>query len=121
MQCDQFREMYPSFFGNGGSLRTRFDDESYSDWVEHLNNCQSCGDWYLTAQLEARAVPLDDVPCVHVAYHSLLNCEVHQNAWECPDVALVRDDGTFGIPVRDGGSSFIEINYCPWCGQSLSK
>jgi hypothetical protein len=121
MQCDQFREMYPSFFGNGGSLRTRFDDESYSDWVEHLNNCQSCADWYLTKQVEARAVPLDDFPCVHVAYHSLLNCGVHQNAWECPDVALVRVDGIFGIPVRDGGSSFIEINYCPWCGQSLSK
>ena len=25
----------------------------------------------------------------------------------------------FGIPVIDGGSSFIEICFCPWCGQKL--
>lgn len=25
----------------------------------------------------------------------------------------------YGIPVRDGGSSMICIQYCPWCGQPL--
>ena len=25
----------------------------------------------------------------------------------------------FGIPIHDGGSSFIRINYCPWCGKKL--
>ena len=27
--------------------------------------------------------------------------------------------GIFGIPIHDGGSSFIKINYCPWCGTKL--
>lgn len=25
----------------------------------------------------------------------------------------------YGIPVKDGGTSFIEIFFCPWCGQKL--
>jgi hypothetical protein len=25
----------------------------------------------------------------------------------------------YGIPIIDGGTSFIEILYCPWCGQQL--
>ena len=25
----------------------------------------------------------------------------------------------YGIPVHDGGTSFILIEYCPWCGKEL--
>ena len=25
----------------------------------------------------------------------------------------------FGIPIHDGGSSFLKINFCPWCGENL--
>ena len=25
----------------------------------------------------------------------------------------------YGVPIRDGGSSFLEIEYCPWCGCRL--
>jgi hypothetical protein len=28
-------------------------------------------------------------------------------------------DGVYGIPIHDGGTSFIEINNCPWCGARL--
>jgi len=28
-------------------------------------------------------------------------------------------DGTFGIPVYDGGTSIVVITFCPWCGNSL--
>jgi hypothetical protein len=27
----------------------------------------------------------------------------------------------YGIPIHDGGSSFIEIEFCPWCGTKLTK
>ncbi len=27
----------------------------------------------------------------------------------------------YGIPVLDGGDSFITIQFCPWCGTSLPK
>ena len=25
----------------------------------------------------------------------------------------------YGIPVHDGGESYIDIRYCPWCGKKL--
>ena len=27
----------------------------------------------------------------------------------------------YGIPVHDGGSSYIEILVCPWCGKTLPQ
>lgn len=42
--------------------------------------------------------------------------------------ALIQDDTPltyvpkfreYGLEVSDGGSSFIEIGYCPWCGKKL--
>jgi hypothetical protein len=31
------------------------------------------------------------------------------------------DEGLYGIPIHDGGTSMILINYCPWCGTKLNK
>ncbi len=28
-------------------------------------------------------------------------------------------NGTYGIPIHDGGTSIIEIKHCPWCGTKL--
>lgn len=30
-------------------------------------------------------------------------------------------DGTYGIPIHDGGSSIIEIKFCPWCGNKIKR
>lgn len=27
----------------------------------------------------------------------------------------------YGIPIYDGGTSYILIHYCPWCGTKLPK
>ena len=28
--------------------------------------------------------------------------------------------GEFGLPIRDGGSSYLPISFCPWCGARVS-
>lgn len=40
-----------------------------------------------------------------------------------PDVIIVYSAkfDEYGIPVKDGGSSYIEIHYCPWCGKKLPE
>lgn len=41
--------------------------------------------------------------------------------WECGDFVMHSPKpGVFGIPVHDGGSSYIAIKYCPWCSRHLS-
>ena len=48
-------------------------------------------------------------------------CDVHPDLSECPDslVVRVKDTGEFGLRIHDGGSSFIAIQHCPWCGSDL--
>jgi hypothetical protein len=50
-------------------------------------------------------------------------CEQHADPWECPDTALVYHEpfAEYGIPIRDGGMSYICIEHCPWCGGRLPE
>lgn len=47
-------------------------------------------------------------------------CPDHPDPWDCADAVVVRLlDGSYGLPVHDGGSSWITISHCPWCGSVL--
>lgn len=48
------------------------------------------------------------------------SCDVHDDPSDCPDVVIVRTARGFGLPIHDGGSSSIEIDFCPWCGAKLT-
>jgi hypothetical protein len=60
--------------------------------------------------------------CAVMRDHSTLSCGIHLDPLECPDVLVTWSEvhGP-GLPVRDGGSSFIVINHCPWCGSRISE
>ena len=50
-------------------------------------------------------------------------CAQHPDRFDCPD-ALIHFSprrGEYGIIVHDGGSSFVSIVFCPWCGASLGR
>ena len=59
--------------------------------------------------------------CDNLKFFSTLNCDIHNSKYDCPDVLI--DVGKSGadcrIIIHDGGTSGIEINYCPWCGKKL--
>lgn len=40
---------------------------------------------------------------------------------QCPDQVVVKKDHGYGLPIQDGGGSYIEIRYCPWCARKLPK
>jgi hypothetical protein len=50
-------------------------------------------------------------------------CEQHPNVFDCADNLIYHSEQSdkYGIIVHDGGSSFILINYCPWCGTKLPE
>lgn len=116
MDCADFRSSYRELINNKGWISA---GEKYWEWIEHMDNCVSCRDWYLQKQVEERNIDPGAFPCIHVAYHSMGSGTQHISAWECPDITLVLENGVFGIPVRDGTESYIRINYCPWCGKGL--
>lgn len=46
-------------------------------------------------------------------------CEQHPDRHECPDALIGTMRGGYGIFVHDGGTSVVEIAFCPWCGSKL--
>jgi len=47
-------------------------------------------------------------------------CKIHNDPFDCPDHLIYKSKkNEFGIIIHDGGSSFIKIDYCPWCGKRL--
>jgi hypothetical protein len=49
------------------------------------------------------------------------SCDIHDDPFDCPDALVVRTQAGYGLPIHDGGSSYVEIHYCPWCGASLAS
>jgi len=51
------------------------------------------------------------------------SCDLHPDLSNCPDslVVHINRTGEFGLRVHDGGSSFIAIRHCPWCGADLES
>jgi hypothetical protein len=50
------------------------------------------------------------------------SCEAHPDPADCSDalVGFIAATGEYGIRIHDGGSSYLVIRYCPWCGADLS-
>jgi hypothetical protein len=41
-------------------------------------------------------------------------------AHDCPDCLVTcATDDSYGLLIHDGGASFVQIAYCPWCGTQL--
>jgi hypothetical protein len=47
----------------------------------------------------------------------------HHEPGRCPDAVVYysQPNKVFGIRVQDGGSSYLIITFCPWCGRRLKK
>lgn len=118
MTCENYRNKYTEF--NVSPLAKEvWDSEEYACWQSHGLECKSCEHWDLEQQVIQRGHGISDFPCIHMAYYSTMVCNDHHDFFECPDMTIVKDGGEYGIPVRDGGASYIKIDYCPWCGVKL--
>lgn len=52
-----------------------------------------------------------------------LDCSQHEDVFECPDSLVYYSDRSneYGLIVHDGGTSYVIIGYCPWCGAKLPE
>ncbi len=49
------------------------------------------------------------------------SCARHVDPADCPDALVAYSEAydEYGIRVHDGGSSVVNIRFCPWCGAKL--
>jgi hypothetical protein len=60
--------------------------------------------------------------CEMMTFQLNQQCSQHADVFDCPDVLIFhsQQNKTYGLIVHDGGTSYIEIAYCPWCGINVS-
>ena len=118
MNCTEFKSKYQEYT-KLPLIKEVWDTEDYEEWSDHLHDCESCSDWHLEQAVLKRGHKPTDYPCIHIAYYVTETCEKHSNPWECPDILLVKSSHGYGMPIRDGGTSMVNIDYCPWCGTKI--
>jgi hypothetical protein len=59
--------------------------------------------------------------CREMAAALEFDCADHADPFDCPDTVIVFHEvfGEYGLPIRDGGPSYLAISHCPFCGTRL--
>lgn len=63
-------------------------------------------------------------PCCTAMRAALrFECEQHADPFECADSLIVYNEivDEYGLPVHDGGPTYVLIAHCPWCGTKLPE
>lgn len=55
-------------------------------------------------------------PCCNLLKDQLERICTMDTPQECPDTVILKYGDKMGLPIKDGGNSFYEISYCPFCG-----
>ena len=61
--------------------------------------------------------------CETMASQVTWHCDRHDDPFTCPDAVIGFSDRfqEYGLIIHDGGSSYVGIGYCPWCGSRLPE
>ena len=61
--------------------------------------------------------------CQTMQDHVEHQCDQHADPFDCPDhlICYSPQFDEYGIIIHDGGSSYITVKFCPWCGARLPK
>lgn len=61
--------------------------------------------------------------CNDLKYHLEHQCEIHDSVFDCCDHLFFynRVYDEYGVILHDGGSSYIVIRFCPFCGHEFPK
>ena len=120
MDLEKFKLLYDKF-SKLPLDKKEWDNEDYDDYVTALNDSKECTDWYLIQKMDKKGFDYSKFCCLEIAKHiSDGFSESGEIIYDDVDIILRKlDNGTIGIPIHDGGTSMIEIRYCPFCGSKL--
>lgn len=115
-----FRKLHKRF--NSFPLpKQELETPEYNSYQEAIHSDKDCSDWYLIQQIKEAGIDYKRFCCVPMAFHliedKLRNTEDNVDRI----ITYNRRQKAFGIPIHDGGASFITIAHCPWCGRDLAN
>ena len=88
--------------------------------MPHFNS--SLFERVLAFELQDAARPVGEGHCCErMGLSVTYECEECEDVWECGDALIyysyIFDE--YGLIVHDGGSSYVLLRHCPWCGARL--
>ncbi len=122
MTLEEFKILH-NRFSNLPLPKEVWQSDEYELYIELLNENNEFFEWTLTEKFKKSEFDYSEFCCLKMAdkvFESvdkkgeieLNNVDVVIRKWK---------NGTYGIPIHDGGNSIIEIDFCPWCGTELKK
>jgi|SRR5687768_16912282 len=120
MNLARFKELNKKFSKLPLS-REVWDTPEYEEYMEAFHNDKQCQEWELKRRIKAAGINYKNYCCNDMAYH-LIEDKVSKGKDEINYDCVITHDKkgkTFGLPIHDGGSSYIKISHCPWCGKQL--
>jgi len=122
MELEKFKELHARFFGKELPEEVTASEE-YEAYVDAIHEDEACYNWATAEKLKVKGFDYESYCCLMMAdkvYQSL--DEDGEIKYDDVDVIINKwDKGLYGIPIHDGGTSMVLINYCPWCGTKLSN
>lgn len=120
MDFKEFKILHKRFTEVLNSGKTA-DFEEYDDYLDARYENEYFSNWAIEQSLNEKNFDYSSFCCVVMA-NSISNSIDDSGNVKYDDAGVIMhkwEDGTFGIPIHDGGFSIIKIKYCPWCGSKL--
>jgi hypothetical protein len=115
----EFKKLYIKFTAR--SLPEFFwQTKEYAKYIDAINEDAAIGDWYLKEQIKKSNVKVGRHCCTKMTYYLTLD-KRSENINPDAIIRYNKKQKEYGIPIHDGGSSYVKIDACPWCGRGLNK
>jgi hypothetical protein len=100
-----------------------WETPEFEEYQNAIVASEECNNWYLAQNLKKKKLDFSTFCCLTMATHVSEGIGKRgKTIYDNVDVIIRKwEDGTFGIPIHDGGTSVITISYCPWCGLKLTQ
>lgn len=120
MELEKFKEFHARFIGKQLS-EEEMASEEYEAYSDAIHEDEACYTWATAEKLKSKGFDYESYCCMMLAdkvYQSL--DEEGETKYGDADVVINKwDEGLYGIPIHDDGTSMVVIHYCPWCGTNL--
>ncbi|MEP1150510.1 MAG: hypothetical protein ABJH08_02175 [Balneola sp.] len=120
MKFDRFKELHEKYDLVHPQTKEQ-DTEEFENYLDAFYENKLFSNWVLERKLEDAGFDYSYFCCLTMANH-VFNSFDEDGEIKNSDADVIINkwkDGTYGIPIHDGGASVIKINYCPWCGLNL--
>ncbi|MCB0747094.1 MAG: hypothetical protein KDC90_06460 [Ignavibacteriae bacterium] len=121
MTFENFKILHEKFTSDSNG-NVKWNDPEYNEYIDEIHGNKEFYEWSLKEKFLKNNFETESFCCLEMADKIFDSLDKNKKI-KYGDVDVVINkwkDGTYGIPIHDGGTSIIEIHYCPWCGQNLS-